>query len=558
MKKLVLFFTCILSFYGIAMSQPRPEGIVHGDLVVMCASEQDVLLLTKQLSSVNGTSTGLQLKKTLSSSMHIYLLQFDEHSLNENLFLAAVKRNSLVKIAQFNHIAQERIVPDDPQFASMWDMNNTGTSGTADADIDAPEAWDITTGGLTSDGDSIVVAIVDGGFDLTHQDLSYWKNYNEIAGNGIDDDGNGYVDDVKGWNSYTDNDAIPGATHGTHVAGAAGAKGNNGIGVSGVNWNVKIMPVSYGSAGSGTTLESNAIECYSYIRDQRKLYNQTNGAKGAFVVSTNSSFGIDMMPADSMPLWCAMYDSLGAVGILSAAATANANWNIDVTGDMPTSCTSSWLVTVTNTRNDDSKYPSAGYGLTTIDLGAPGTSTLSTLPGNSYGALTGTSMATPHVAGAIALMYSVPCTQFMINYKANPAGVALIIKDSLLGAVDPNNDLSTAYPTVTGGRLNLYKSVKAVQNYCAAVGVDELGSNNTVAITSVYPNPANDKLNIVYNCPAGAELLVTDVLGQEIRRIKTSSAQKSSIDVSGLTGGVYFISLIRAEQKLQTVKVIVY
>ncbi|MGZ4158140.1 MAG: S8 family serine peptidase, partial [Bacteroidia bacterium] len=397
MKTYKLILSSLFVSFSIVL-KAQESTIVPGNLLVMVSSDADAKQLSSELQSLYGIPTGLKIERTLSNSMHIYLYDFNSGSINRDLILKAVRRNHLVKIAQFNHKFQERIIPDDAQFAAMWDMNNTGASGgVIGADIHAPQAWDITTGGLTSLGDTIVVAAIDGGFDLTHADLNFWKNYNEIPGNGIDDDGNGYIDDVKGWNSETGTDVFASASHGTHLSGTIGARGNNGIGVTGVNWNVKVMPISYGNSSGDSALEANAIACYSYVRDQRKLYNQTSGAKGAFVVSTNSSFGIDNGQPINFPMWCAMYDSLGAVGILSAAATANHNWNIDVVGDIPTACASNWLIAVTNTTNTDQKYANAGYGATSIDIGAPGTNIVSTIPGDSYGSMTGTSMATPHV-----------------------------------------------------------------------------------------------------------------------------------------------------------------
>jgi subtilisin family serine protease len=283
-------------------------------------------------------------------------------------------------------------------------MHNTGQSGgTVDADIDAPEAWDLGTGGLTAAGDTIVVAVVDGGFYLNHLDMNFWKNYNEIPGNGIDDDNNGYIDDVNGWNAYNNNGNVTASgTHGTHVSGTVGARGNNTIGVAGVNWNVRVMAIQ-GSSGT----ESVVLRAYGYALKQRRLYDSSNGMKGAFVVSTNASFGVDYGQPANFPLWCAFYDSLGSAGILNAGATANLNINIDVTGDIPTACPSDWMISVTNTDRNDVKNTGAAYGLTTIDLGAPGTSIISTTTASTYGTSTGTSMATPHVAGAIGFMYSV-------------------------------------------------------------------------------------------------------------------------------------------------------
>ncbi len=552
MKKTYILFTCFILFTCNIISAQQTNNI-PGDIIVMLHSNNEVDEFVASMQTVGGIKTSFKTTRILSQSMHIALFKFDIATINENVMLNAVKRNPLVILAQFNYTAKERIAPNDPNYTNgnMWDMNNTGqNSGVNDADIDAPEAWDITTGGLTAQGDTIVVAVVDGGFDLTQQDLNFWKNRNEIPGNGIDDDGNGYIDDVKGWDVATSTDNITSASHGTHVCGTVGARGNNGIGVTGVNWNVRIMPIMYGSAQ-----DADVVVAYSYAMDNRRLYNQTNGQKGAFVVSTNSSFGIDLAQASAHPLWCAMYDSLGSVGILSACATANANYNVDTQGDIPTACASNWMISVTNTTRTDAKNSSCGYGLTTIDLGAPGTTITSSLPGNTYGTMSGTSMATPHVAGCVALMYSVQCSQFIANYKTNPGAVALMVKDSLLNATDPNLDLNNI--TVSGGRLNLFKSVKSMQNYCATVDVSDIETRDSnFGLTNIYPNPAENSLTVVYNSYQNVEIIFTDLLGQQIRKItdhtSTKGVQHSQIDVKGMAKGIYFVSL-RSQDKISNV-----
>ncbi len=554
----VIFFIVISSN---ALIFAQETNIVPGNLLIMLNSDNSVQKIEKDIEFLNGVKTDLKMKRILSDAMHIYLFDFNSSTINKEQILQAVKVNSHVKIAQFNHTFQERVnIPNDSLFGSMWDMDNTGqNSGVVDADIDAPEAWDITTGGLTSQGDTIVVAVIDGGFDLTHKDLNFWKNYAEIPNNGIDDDGNGFIDDFDGWNGQTASDNFSVASHGTHVSGTVGAKGNNGIGVTGVNWNVKVLAISYGN--SGGSFEANVVASYSYAMQQRKLYNQTNGAKGAFIVSTNSSFGVDLAMPSAYPLWCAMYDSLGSVGILSAGATANANYNVDVQGDIPTACTSNWLITVTNTTRTDAKNNSCGYGTTSIDLGSPGTNVTSTYPSNSYSSISGTSMATPHVAGAIALMYSVPCAKFIADYKADPAGIALLVKDSLLGAVDLIPALSGGV-TFTGGRLNLFKSVNAIQNYCSGSSINEYNDNSNFEIISVYPNPATNILNIVYNSNETVEINIVNVLGQEVKRTQADSSVKGiqhcHIDINSLEKGIYFVNIISKNKKSNVQKVIIY
>ncbi|MBT4593846.1 MAG: S8 family serine peptidase, partial [Candidatus Marinimicrobia bacterium] len=406
------------------------QNFVPGHILIQ--SEKDV-----SFSELQSTldDQRYHIVKPLMKRANIYLLKIKDQSISESFSLKELRENPWIKNAQYDHYIKERqTFPDDTNFGSQWSMHNTGSSGIEDADIDAPEAWNFGTGGTNPLGDEIVVAIVDGGCMLTHSDLddNIWVNEDEIPGNNIDDDNDGYVDDIYGWNAYDSNGNIQASGHGTHVAGIVGAEGNNGSMVAGVNWNVKLMTIM-----GSTSQTSVALEAYGYVLDQRTLYNETDGSEGAFVVATNSSFGIDYADCSSgdYPLWDEAYTAMGEAGILSAAATINANQNVDNVGDVPTGCTSDYLVTVTNTNSSDQKA-SAGYGLVSIDLGAPGSSILSTYDNGSTSSLSGTSMATPHVAGAIAFLHSVMTSGFSNFQKENPGEGALALKTILLEGTD--------------------------------------------------------------------------------------------------------------------------
>ena len=258
----------------------------------------------------------------------------------------------------------------------------------------------------------------------------------------------------------TSDDLIAGGSHGTSVAGIIGAKGNNTKGVSGVNWHVKMMIIR----NDWNSSESNVLSAYGYALNQRKLYNASNGQKGAFVVCTNASWGVDFGQPSSAPLWCSFYDSLGKYGILNVAATANQNIDVDVMGDLPTACSSPYLISVTNVNNQGQKESNAAFGLNSIDLGAFGSAVYTCTSPNGYGPFGGTSGASPHVAGAIALMHSAACFNFSTFELINPDSAALVIKKNILDGVVPIVDLNNS--SVSGGYLNLFNALTELNNDC--------------------------------------------------------------------------------------------
>lgn len=354
-----------------------------------------------------------------------------------------------VKYVEPNYLTSTTATPNDPSFSQLWGLHNTGKKGaTADADIDAPEAWNITTG--SSD---VVVFVIDTGVDYNHPDLAanIWTNPFEIPGNGIDDEGNGFVDDIHGIDTANgDSNPIDDAGHGTHVAGTIGALGNNGIGVSGVNWNVKIGACkSHTASGSGT--QAAVIECFNYVNDLK--------ARGVNVVVTNNSWSGMSGPGMAAPfagsiLRQTMDGPAGMDKILHVVAASNDNIDNDSIVLRPVAWPASWnldnILSVAATDSKDLMASFSNWGATTVDLAAPGVGIYSTLRNGSYGLSSGTSMATPHAAGAAALLAAL-----------RPGVPAELIKLALMDGTDFIGNLGSnaSKPTVTNGRLNAHKAL---------------------------------------------------------------------------------------------------
>lgn len=536
--KQVIIMIALMSCTVMTMAQNADENAIHNEYIIQFNSGVNVM---GEFFEGHGNMVPL---KCLSSHMAIWL------AYSESDLIKVLAADPDVKVIQHNHtgITHRSLIPNDSLFNLQWNMHNTNHPG---ADISATQAWQMNHSPLTQMGDSIVVAVIDGGlgygFDIYHPDINFFINHHEIPNNGIDDDGNGYIDDYRGWNIFGLNDSVYDNSdpHATHVSGIIGAKGNNTIGVAGVCWGAKILAVN----GASNT-ESDVIMSYDYVLAMRRLYDQTAGAKGAFIVATNSSFGIDMAQASAYPIWCAMYDSMGALGILSMAATANSGWNVDAVGDMPTTCPSRWLIAVTNTTSNDVLNSQAAYGPINIDIGAPGTGIVSCYENNNYGYDGGTSMASPHISGAVAGLYANACPSLLQQYFAHPDTMALLMKDYILQSVDPLTSLQ--YKTVSGGRLNLYHAFIAENAYncnnCpynASISQQNLhcygdssgsisisvGTNNT-AYHYLWSN--GDSSNTLSNLHAGFyQVTVTDTSGCQ-RQLSTLIPTPSQIVISSI------------------------
>lgn len=446
----------LISFINIYTAHSQALTYRPGEIIVLLKAFEDPIAVKKISKSAGsrGSSPNIEPIRRLGPTWNIWLMKYDptkwtfaevSRQLNQDPNILGFQRNKLLQL---------RKQPNDPFFMLQWFHNNDGsTGGTVNADFDSDKAWDLTTGGITESGDTIVICIIDEGLEIGHEDIApnMWVNRAEIPSNGKDDDQNGYVDDYRGWNSFQSNDLFDPGKHGTAVTGLAAAKGNNGLGISGMSWNTRIMFVQ----GGGD--EANALESYAYPLLMRRLYNQSNGQHGAFVVATNTSWGADLGKPEDSPLWCAIYDSLGKEGILNVASTTNQNVDVDSEGDLPTTCPSEYLLTTTNMTDLDIKKTAAGYGKISIDLGAYGESTYSTYINNSYRYFGGTSAAAPQVTGAIGLLYALPCLGLDELAKKNPSAAAVEAKQLIMQSVKANASLKDI--TVTGGVLNSFNAL---------------------------------------------------------------------------------------------------
>jgi subtilisin family serine protease len=372
----LLATSCSTSTTEEPVEEQQHAEFIPGEVLVKFKSNVTQAQATSSLSSANIQST------QFLASVGVHRCQI----LGAQDVLEAVRRcqaDASVEYAEPNYVYRASVVPDDPRFESLWAMQNEN-----DADIDADEAWDTQTGSR-----DVLIAIIDTGVDYTHEDLAanMWRNPGEVGEgretNGIDDDGNGFVDDVFGWDfTGGDNDPIDDNAHGSHVAGTIAAVGNNGIGVVGVNWQASIMALKFlDRNGSGNTADAIAAITYAAQNGAQVLNNSWGGGGFSQALLEAIEFARDR-------------------NALFIAAAGNEGRDTDALPTYPAGYDVDNVVAVAASDRNDRLASFSNFGATSVDLAAPGVGILSTTPGNAYQSFDGTSMATPHVSGVAGLV----------------------------------------------------------------------------------------------------------------------------------------------------------
>ncbi len=525
-KTLILLVLCLK--FSILCSQSRA-------FLLQINAEFDESDFKKNLSE-----SFFEVKEINKKSEQILVVQLDfvgetDKGIPEHQYLKYLLRARGVVLAQPNSPTTLRNVePNDPDFREQWYLQRTQVT----------KFWETTTGGATACGDSIVVAILDWGFDTSHIDLkqNIWKNKSEIPNNNLDDDQNGYPDDAFGWNTrdrndrHTRDDAPPQyPPHGTACAGIIGASGDNQQGISGTNWRVKLMLCSEARTAADIAAS------FEYIYRQRKRYRLSNGRQGAFVVAASVSVGVDRKFANQEPILCAWTDSLTSEGVIVVNAPPNQDVNIENIGDLPSLCPTPRLINITSTDQNDRRKPYA-YSKNVIHIAAPGSEIWTSFPrNNATDIVSGNSFAAPQVAGAIALLWALPSSDTLCKMLPNKA--ADLVRDAILKGGDALSTLENT--TQSGKRLNLEGSRLWLKRWRAGARTGAL------QLLRVFPNPAKHIINLniqaIDNQGFKGKILMQNMLGQIIFSKPVSYSDlippSISVDISNISSGAYQIWL---------------
>ena len=513
-----------LFFTNTAMSSMTQVSSVPGEYVVQLKKNKMTRMSTKQIE--------LTLKSKIKSTIFGQSIVVIQKPVFENpeAVIESLKKNELVEIVEPNYIYTINKISNDPLFEKLWGLSNVGQkdpagqTGVAGVDINVEKAWDIQTGSADT-----VVAVIDTGIDFNHPDLksNMWRNEAEANGTaGVDDDNNGVVDDIYGYNAV-DNSGNPmdDQGHGSHCAGTIGAKGNDGVGVAGVNWDVQLMAVKFLDKNGSGTLE-NAIKAIDYATRM-----------GAKIMSNSwGGGGFSQTLFDSIK----RTQEAGAVFI---AAAGNDGSNNDSRPAYPASYDISNIISVAAINNKGAKAEFSNYGKRSVHIGAPGVNILSTT-GGKYSSFSGTSMATPHVAGVVALLWS---NETQMN--------AAEIKNRILTTARRLPSLTGK--SRTGGTVDAYS---ALMNIVPPPDENDPASWASVPMTvqSESPYKPNTAQNFDVKVPGAKQIAIyfekfntettydfveiIDSKGNKVQTLSGANDESYSTVINGDSAGLYFKS----------------
>ena len=488
-------FRVRLDFERLEVREVLAAAFVPQELLVQF-SDNSSEMRAAALMTVQG-----ELRETIETSAMrmgkespINRIQIPKNASMETAILELAKLPGVISVEP-NWWVQTSAVSNDPSYTTnsqLWGMYSddspvaVGGSGTTNAfGSQAEEAWNQDYVGSRS----VVIGIIDEGVDINHPDLdaNIWTNAFDTAGDGIDNDGNGYIDDIHGWDFFNNDASVydgSGDDHGTHVAGTIGAEGGNGLGVAGVNWQVTMIPSKFLGPTGGST--SNAVKALDYLTDLKTRH-------GINIVASSNSWGGG---GYSAALHAAI-NRAAAADILFVAAAGNATSNNDSVANYPSNYSTlqnstgatdkasyEAVIAVASITSTGLLSSFSNYGANTVDIGAPGSSIVSTLPGGTYGSYSGTSMATPHVSGAVALYASV-----------HPQATSDQIRQAVLSSAKPTSSLSGK--SVTAGRLDVTALVQVVPPSTApsvsiaSASVSEGNSGSTSLVFNVTLSAAS-------------------------------------------------------------------
>lgn len=437
---------------------------VPGELIVKFRGGAKSFAAITALNEMGATT------KTVFQSNGAMVVKFPTMFDGDDLLARARELNARddVEYVEANTILHAFVMPNDPSFAKQYGMKNTTTAG---ADIHATEAWDVSTGSK-----KVLVGIIDTGVDYNHPDIApnYWTNPGESGldadgkdkrTNGVDDDKNGFVDDYRGWDfANNDNDPVDDQDHGTHCAGVIGAKGNDGVGVAGVNWDVSIVGIKFLTKDGSGSLE-NAVKSIEY-------------ATNLGVTLTSNSWG----GGGASPTMLDAIKKANDKGILFVAAAGNDSNDNDKRASYPATYAVDNIISVAASDSKDAKASFSNWGKNTVHVAAPGVDIYSTIKGNAYKSMSGTSMATPHVAGVAALVKAV-----------FPNATAAQIKARIINTSDPVAGWENYVQS--GGRLNATSALEVDNVPPSRVAGLEVKSATTTTVTLRWTPAGDDGAN---------------------------------------------------------------